>query len=479
MPRMHSVRVRFLLVGVGVLAAGIAGCSSKGLSGIGTPCDGPSDCAGGKVCAGGFCADPGNGRPGSPCTATRDCAGGNFCDSLTGVCTMGGGLDTGSPCTSDRQCRAPLRCSLNGFYGTCAAGGTIDVGGTCHAMSDCLAGLWCGANSQCASLKQAYPPFAGVTCTDEGAFRGYFEVPRPSKPPADFYRLPFPNDARVTAGALDISDFPRPGPTPLGVDLVGLYVDTWTADFDGFSAAAGITFRFSADVDYKTTTPDVIRMIDVTAGPTFGWEFARSWVTNNGRTKYSCNHTLVVRNTADSPYQPGHSYAVIVTTGLKSNAGTAAAPDADFTAVMGATRPSDAVLGHAWDAYQPLRDWMTSKAAEAPVLATAAVFTVQDAPGHMRRLATSVAMQPAPALSALTLCGAGVTSPCDDGTAARACPAADSAFSEIHGKFSVPIYQSGTAPYDTPAQGGGIAETGGAPTVVRTEQVCFALTIPK
>jgi hypothetical protein len=82
-------------------------------------------------------------------------------------------------------------------------------------------------------------------------------------------------------------------------------------------------------------------------------------------------------------------------------------------------------------------------------------------------------------LTSLTLCDAGVTSPCGDGTPARACPAADPAFSEIHGRFSVPIYQSGTAPYETPAEGGGIAEASGTPAVVRTEEVCFALTIPK
>ncbi|HEY7374190.1 MAG TPA: hypothetical protein VIF57_18655, partial [Polyangia bacterium] len=332
---MREVRARRrpgvgALLGVlvmGLAAVGGARCSSKGISNAGgIPCDGPADCPSGKVCAGGRCADPGNGRPGSPCSATRDCAGGNFCDGASGVCTMGGGLDTGAACTSDRQCRPPLRCNLTGFYGTCAAGGSADVGGSCHASGDCLSGLWCGANGQCATLTTAFPPFAGVTCADDGAFRGYFEVPRPGHPPADFYRLPFPNDARVTGGALDISDFPKPGPTPLGVDLVQLYVDTWTADFDGFSADAGVTFRFSGNIDYASATGDVVRMIDVTAGPSFGAEFARGWTSNNGRTKYSCNHTLVVRNTPDEPFEPGHVYAVLVTTGLTSDTGGAAAP---------------------------------------------------------------------------------------------------------------------------------------------------------
>ena len=480
-PMRFALALHLLRVGAVVVAVGAAGCSSKGSSGIGgIPCDGPNDCPSAKVCAGGTCADPGNGRPGTPCSATRDCAGGTFCDGVTGVCTMGGGLDTGATCTSDRQCRPPLRCSMSGFYGTCAAGGDTDMGGSCHATADCLSGLYCSPNNQCGTLKTAYPPFPGVTCADEGAFRGYFEVPRPTKPPADFFRLPFPNDVRVTAGALDISDFPRPGPTPLGVDLVKLYVDTWTADFDGFSPAAGITFRFSDNIDYATATGEVVKVIDVTPGATFGDEYSRSWVSNNGRTKYSCNHTLVVRNTADTPFAPAHTYAVIVTTGLTSATGTPAAPDADFSAVLGATRPSDPSLGHAWDAYLPLRNWLASKGADAPALATAAVFTVQDAPGHMARLAAGVATQPAPALTALTLCGPGVTSPCDDGTPARACPAtADPMFDEIHGRYSVPIYQAGSVPYETPADGGGISETGGMPALVRTDAVCFALTIPK
>ena len=482
MQPMRDVPARwFPVVGVVlVLGALQAGCSTKGIGRTAIPCDGPVDCPSGKVCAGGMCADPGNGRPGSPCSATRDCAGGSFCDGITGVCTMGGALDTGASCTSDRQCRPPLRCNFSGFFGACGEGGSIDMGGACGATSDCLSGLYCGAAKTCGTLTKAYPPFAGVTCTDEGPFRAYFEVPRPGKPPGDFFRLPFPNDVRVTDGALDISDFPRPGPTPLGVDLVKLYVDTWTTDFDGFSVGGAITFRFSDNLDYATATSNIIQIFDVTPGPTFDSDFNRSWVTDNGRTKYSCQHTLVVRNTADAPFEAGHTYAVIVKNGLASDAGVPAQADADFVTVMGATRPTDPALGHAWDAYQPLRNWITGKGDAAPKLVSAAVFTVQDAPGHMSRLVTSVNAQAAPALTELTTCGTGMTSPCDDGTPARACPTtADPAFTEIHGKFSVPIYQSGTAPYETPETGGGIAETAGAPAVVRTEQVCFALTIPK
>ncbi len=73
-----------------------------------------------------------------------------------------------------------------------------------------------------------------------------------------------------------------------------------------------------------------------------------------------------------------------------------------------------------------------------------------------------------------------MTSPCDDGTPARACGAADDAFYELHGRIELPVFQQGTPPYETPADGGEIELDGsGRPRVARTEEVCFALTIPR
>jgi hypothetical protein len=402
------------------------------------------------------------------------------------MCATGGTAAAGQPCATDAVCQPPLRCNFDGFFGSCAAAGTGEVGSACQVGADCLAGLDCGAGATCAPPAQAFPPFAGAPCHDEGAFRAYFEVPRPGHPPADFFRLPFPNDARVGAsapGALDISDFPEPGPTPLGVDLVKLYVDAWTADFDGFSAIAAITFRFSGDIDFNTATGDSVLLIDLTPGPSLGREFGRNWTISSGRTKYSCNNRFTLRNTPFEPFEPRHTYAAILTTAIRSSSGAPPAVDPDLAAVLAATAPTgDDSLAHAWQAYQPLRDWLAMPAATTPAVsavAAAAVFTVQDAPGHVARLAADVAKQPPPALSALTLCGPGVKSPCDDGTPARACGDGSGGYDEIHGRFSVPIYQAGTPPYDTPDMGGGIVETKGVPAVARTEDVCFALAVPR
>jgi hypothetical protein len=480
---MKNARVS-LLVAMVLAAAGAAGCfgnKSPGTAGNGTQCSTNLDCPSDKFCVSGICAHPGSTAKGKKCTATRDCASTLYCGPL-GTCDVGGVADEGAQCAADAVCRPPLRCNYSGFFGTCGAAGDGELSVSCESSKDCLAGLVCSPTKTCLPAKEAYPAFAGVECTDEAPFRIYFEVPRPGKPPKDFFRLPFPNDARVNAGVLDLSDFPKPGPTPLGIDLVQLYVDTWTEDFDGFSSIGVTTFRFSGDIDYATSTAENVWIVDVTPGAgSLGQQYPREWLFSPSATKYSCEHRMTVRNGVDSPFPAGHTIAVILTTGIKSTAGEALTVEPEMTALLAEAAPADATLMNAWTKYAPLRAWLKSpgKDVKAPSVAAAAVFTVQDAPGHMQRVAAAVAKAPAPVLKDLTVCAAGVKSPCDDGTPARACGTPDPAFTEIHGRFSVPIFQEGTAPYATPDEGGGIVEEAGAPKVQRTEDVCFAMTVPK
>jgi hypothetical protein len=476
---------------VGVLF--VLGChaTSTGSAGAGGQCRVNSDCGGGKLCTSGVCVAAAAIGEGGACVATRDCAAGLYCGGA-GVCAKGGSGAVGDGCTTDGQCLPPLRCALEGFTGTCATSGSGEVGAACQTHDACLSGLWCARDQTCQPIATAFPPFTGAACADEGAFRAYFEVPRPARPPGDFFRLPFPNDVRVSGGRLAISDFPTPGLGPLGVDFVRLYVDAWTTDFDGFSPIAPVTFRFSAPIDFPTATSDGVLFIDLTPGDTLGALLARNWSFNSTRGKYICANRFVVRNAIDSPLQARHTYAVILTTAIRSTTGAAAVADADLALLLAATQPTtDAALAAAWVTYQPLRDWLASRGTSAPAVAAAAVFTVADAAGHAQRLAAAAAAQPAPVLSALTLCGAGITSPCDDtnrsdggadaapSPSVRACVPADPKFYELHGKLSIPIFQQGTPPYEKPADGGGVLETAGVPQVARTEQVCFALAIPK
>jgi hypothetical protein len=72
-----------------------------------------------------------------------------------------------------------------------------------------------------------------------------------------------------------------------------------------------------------------------------------------------------------------------------------------------------------------------------------------------------------------------VTSPCQDASGRGACHATQEGFTEIHGKLTVPIFQTGAAPYLQPEDGGGIDLTNDTkPRVIRHEDVCFALSVP-
>src|SRR5262249_33210684 len=132
--------------------------------------------------------------------------------------------------------------------------------------------------------------------------------------------------------------------------------------------------------------------------------------------------------------------------------------------------------GSAWDAYAPFRAYLASEGIDESTIAGAAVFTAGNALARARTLALAALAAPAPKLSDLTLCDTGVVSPCQDASGRGACGAADPNFFEIHGRFTVPIFQQGTEPYIRPADGGAISNP---PVVQRIEAVCFALTIPK
>jgi hypothetical protein len=378
---------------------------------------------------------------------------------------------------------AGLTCVHDGFGGTCTAAGKGDLGSTCVATTDCLAGLACGSDNKCDPTVSAYPPFAGVTCApDLATFGVYYEIPRGGMPLEDFYRLPFPNDVRVTStGTLDLSSFPRPGKSLLGVDIVDLYATALSQDFEGFSSVAPVTFRFTSTLDFNSLGPNGvnIQIIDVTMGtPQFGSGMSRGWSYFTGQGKFVCQHALVLGNDRTQPLLPGHTYAAYLTTGIRGAAGDVPIVSADVTAVLGSTQPTDPDLAAAWTKHASFRAYLTAQAISPSTIAAVTVYTVADPSAHARAIAQSVTSGALPTLSDLTLCDGVAVSPCA-GEGDRACGNSAGSFWEIHGRFTEPNFQAGTMPYATPADGGAITYTSGVPVVQNTQPVCFALTIPK
>lgn len=469
----------------------IAGCGLFGKDkppagpdgGQGDVCTRSTQCTGGFVCAAGHCALEGSVGLGGECSASRDCATGLYCTEV-GVCGPSGGGTVGEPCSTGADCTKGLACALAGFEGVCTSAGTGDLGATCTATTECLAGLVCGTDHMCDPVTTAYPPFEGVICApDEAPFRSYFQVPRTGVRLPDFYRLPFPNDIRIKAdGTLDLADFPRPGPSILGVDIVDLYATAWAEDFAGFGSIAPVTFRFSGELDFGTlgTNGANLHYVDITdpAAPSFGADRGRNYGYDTGKGKFLCQQNLVVGNNPNDPLEPSHTYAIYFTTDIKSKSGAAPAIDPDLTAVLGDTQPTDPDLARAWTAYAKFRAYLQAKAIAPGSIANVAVITAGAPTTQAQALADATLATALPQLTDLTLCDGAAVSPCA-GDGDRACGDSAGSFWEIHGKFTEPNYQQGTPPYATVADGGAITFTGGVPQANGELSICFALTIPK
>lgn len=482
-----------------------------GRPGLGDVCATDTDCRSDLVCRDDeTCGPAGETAEGEPCTFTADCAPGLAClweRDETGapqtVCRSAGDAADGEFCGSTAECAPGLVCVPQGFGGRCAAAapdGDLDF--PCTTLTDCAAGLACSADGTCVAALgpdggPGFPVWSGTDCAPRettSPVRFYFEVPRgPLAAGHDFFRLPWPNDIRrTTDGHLDLSDFPHPTTAALPVDVVDLYLRAAERELTGFATNGTVYFRSSSGIDWDTLvaggeTP-TIYVVDLTP-PVVPTDRHRrlgfGWAASTGDGRYLCQDWLTVRPPRGGPYEPGRTYAVVLTTGVHDEDGGAMAQDADFSLVVGPTRPgTEEAVARAWDVYAPFRAYLAHDGIDPDTVLVAAQFTTQDVPATLRGAREVVEALAPPAAADLVRCTAGATSPCDDGLTGdehvRACFAEDPAFFEVHGRFPTPVFQEGTAPYLTPADGGGFVLDGsGRPVRQRDESVCFALTIPR
>ncbi|HEY5147657.1 MAG TPA: hypothetical protein VII82_12875 [Polyangiaceae bacterium] len=428
---------------------------------------------------------------GGSCTVNDACGAGSICGAAR-TCVAGGTGAVGATCVSDAACATGLRCNLVGFAAECEPEGKGNVGGACTTGGDCLGGLGCAASADGgASTCAPYPPstgpgslalptWPGAACSDPpGATQAYFRVPRGSND-GDFYRLPFPNDVRSTAGKLDLSGHPTPGPALLGYDLVQRWLDDLSASADGFSTYPTVLFRFSAPIDQNGTLKgtNAIQWVDITQ-PKTPVPLGFTWATTTARDAYICDNWLSIRPPLGQPLTPGHTYAIVLSTGVLDAKLQPIQVSPDLTALLAPAAPSDAALAPQWPKYQPLRDWAQGVGVATTSILDATVFTVGHPNAIGPSLATAVAAGPAPAATGWIRCG-DAPSPCPQATGDRACGTPDPAFDELHALVTLPIFQQGTEPYATPADGGAfVLGADGTPVMQRTESVCMSLTVPK
>ncbi|MEM1347480.1 MAG: hypothetical protein AAGI01_02920, partial [Myxococcota bacterium] len=461
---------------------------------VGVECANEDRCRSGLACIEGACGFAGETAEGQPCQLSGECGEGLYCAPTMSQCVRAGALGVDQACSGDADCQKGLRCVPEGFSAVCKTEGDKPLGTQCDTSAECLSGANCAPDPlgegppTCAVGLAALPqPYAGVDCSESdaerGPFRMYFEVPDGEV--SEFYRLPYPNDIRTdTEGRPVLTGHPTPGSGALGFDIVQTYIDAIQADQRGFGTNTAIYLRASAQVDFDTLSLGegaTLYMVDIDPdSPSYGDRLGLSFSAVGGpgsAGRYICQNSISLRPPWGRPLQRNTTYAVVATTGvLGADGGEPAQQDADFTQMFAAQRPSS-VVGEAWDAYAPLRDWVADQALDASAISVAAVFTTGD-PWVRTAKTREVVRAEEIRASELTLCDVGVLSPCDDGLEGdaqrRGCEAADAAFDELHGKLSMPILQRGEAPYLT--EGGDVTED---PEVQRSEEVCMSMMVPK
>lgn len=450
--------------------------------GVGTACTVPSDCRVGLQCNV-TCQPCSCSGSGTACVIDDECAAGLYCGPSR-TCVPGGQGAAGAACKSDADCATGLRCDVVGFSAECKPEGTGDVGAACSTSADCYGGLAC-QNGKCTSLPQGTPPLGlpswpGETCVDDqGATQAYFHVPRGSND-GDFYRLPFPNDVRLDKGRVSLAGHPTPGNGVLGFDVVARYIADLEATVDGFSAYPTIYFRFSAGVDLNGTlkATNAVRFMDITAASA-PVDLSLGWVATTDRNAYICNNWMGVRPAQGQPLTPGHTYAVVIASSVLDANLKPIQVSSDLTALLGASAPTDPVLAAQYPKYAPLRLWAQGQAIPVSSILDATVFTVGHPNAIGFQLMSAVQAAAAPTATGWIRCG-DAPSPCPQATGDRACGTPDPSFDELHAMVTLPVFQKGTEPYETPSDGGDFVLDGtGALVVQRTEPVCMALTVPK
>jgi dienelactone hydrolase len=447
----------------------------------GDGCTAQVDCAGGLVCsAAGYCATPG--QPGTAstdgaCHDDADCQLGLVC-SAVGRCGPLREGKVGATCRGGTDCGSGLVCGQDGTCSTPGDPGTAAAGDACTADADCAFALVCGTDATCTALA----PWPGVSCEAEtGPPRVLFEVPK-GGPAGDFFRLPFPNDVRVTSGVVDLSDFPGLDHLPAPGDLLGRYVAALTDQTRGFGLNPPILFRFSTTVDFDTLKfggdDATFFFVDVTPGGARHGRRPRSrFFATTDRSRYACAHWLGLRPSEGSPLDPDSTYAVVFRKGIRATDGQLLVADGDFAALVSEAEPEHPALQAAWNKYAPLRAWLREQGIAADDVVGGTLFTTGDPLARTRRLRDAVQAAPAPTIEGFTRCGAGVTSPCEGG-GVRTCGVENDVFVEYHAHVSLPVFQRGVPPYlET---GGDIVEDAdGLPRRQRMEPVCVSITVPK
>jgi len=293
-----------------------------------------------------------------------------------------------------------------------------------------------------------------------GALEGDFH-PRFDPTAGDFYRMPWPSDARLHPdGGVDLSDLPH-----ASSNFAKLYITAVRA-VHGFSTMPAIYIPFTqaeglgADAlpsPKQTLEADAtIQLIDLSE-EACGKRTPLEVVFDAQGGKFVDAQTLKISPVPGWVLRPATPYALIVTTQFGAPAHTTARTQAFADALNG--EADDAALNRSFD---PLRRCLPDTPLDAEEIAIATVFHTQD-PAAETRAMREVVWSPSTPVSELT------NWYLDEGTSN-----AQRAVYIAHAPF--PIFQKGVPPYRS--EGGMEFDASGLPIIQRWESVPFLVTVP-
>lgn len=292
---------------------------------------------------------------------------------------------------------------------------------------------------------------------DPGPARAIFVL----DPPADaFFDMPWPSDARVDAtGHPILTGFQNPRST-----LVDDYIAAIEQRQIGFATNGTVYFRFSRHVDESTLPADLAASLDDAASvflldvdpdsPDLGTHLPIVWHYQQLPTLYWQERTLAIRTPDGMPLAADRTYAVVVTSRVHAEDGTAFGRDDGFSSIIDGTAPAATLA-----AYQPALNALTPTMLNDVI--SLAVFTTEDPTGLAMQLRDYVRDTiPTPAVTA----------------AGYARGAHTAQYNVVEGHYGpVPIFQSGTIPY---VDAGGAIDLDDGTIVEGTFDARFALSIP-
>jgi hypothetical protein len=281
----------------------------------------------------------------------------------------------------------------------------------------------------------------------------------------DFYGMPFPSDLRLDGVGIGLAGFPN----PMHSTLLQQYVAALHDSVTGFGTNAPMYVGFSAPIDPSTLPTDPVKtlradspvqVIDIdSAAGTAGMRIPVLFHWYPAKTLFVAANTLAIRPVPGTPLLSHHKYALVITSAIKDAAGAPVVADALTRVVLGRWDPvdtDDLAIGTT----QPFLRWARATHFDVDSVELVSVFTTQDASGTMALARTVVRASPMPAVSNLSYLH-------------------DTSSTHVFtGKFSVPNFQAGTPPYLS-SGGNFVFDAQGFPIPQRTEQVRFALTVPK